>query len=191
MHKPVKYAEKGLTYVARGGWAIFERINRVRPNPSFTPKWSEKPLLKSYQKTKPPLGWPRTTDSLCPKCIPIAKHPGPPSMPPWPRRACEPMRTSNHDSQRILVVDDTEANRYALTRYLRGAGYEVWEAHNGREGLRRAEEQPDLVILDVRMPDILGFEVCAQLKQNPQTATPKRSELAREMNPPAGVRSNR
>src|SRR5437870_691372 len=70
MHKPVKYAEKGLTYVARGGWAVFERLNRVRPNPSFTPRWSDKPLLKSYQKTKPPLGWPRTTDSLCPKCIP-------------------------------------------------------------------------------------------------------------------------
>ncbi|MEK6406170.1 MAG: radical SAM protein [Acidobacteriota bacterium] len=70
MHKPVKYAEKGLTYVARGGWAVFERINRIKPNPSFTPKWSDKPLLKSYQKTKPPLGWPRTTDSLCPKCIP-------------------------------------------------------------------------------------------------------------------------
>ena len=70
MHKPVKYAEKGLTYVARGGWAVFERLNRVKPNPSFTPKWSEKPLLKSYQKTKPPLGWPRSTDSLCPRCVP-------------------------------------------------------------------------------------------------------------------------
>ncbi len=70
MYKPVKYAEKGLTYVARGGWAVFERLNRIKPNPSFTPKWSDKPLLKSYQKTKPPLGWPRTTDSLCPKCIP-------------------------------------------------------------------------------------------------------------------------
>jgi tetraether lipid synthase len=70
MHKPVKYAEKGLTYIARGGWAVFERLNRIKPNPSFTPRWSEKPLLKSYQKTKPPLGWPRTTDSLCPKCIP-------------------------------------------------------------------------------------------------------------------------
>src|SRR5712692_8405326 len=69
MHKPVKYAEKGLTYVARGGWAVFERLNRIKPNPSFTPKWSEKPLLKSYQKTKPPLGWPRETDSLCPRCI--------------------------------------------------------------------------------------------------------------------------
>jgi 7,8-dihydro-6-hydroxymethylpterin dimethyltransferase len=70
MHKPVKYVEKGLTFVARGSWAVFERINRINQNPSFTPQWSDKPLLKSYQKTKPPLGWPRTTDSLCPKCIP-------------------------------------------------------------------------------------------------------------------------
>src|SRR5439155_1034911 len=38
--------------------------------PSPKPKWSDKPLLKSYEKTKPPLGWPRTTDSLCPKCVP-------------------------------------------------------------------------------------------------------------------------
>ncbi len=70
MYKPVKYAEKGLTYVARGAWAAFDRVNRIRPNPSFTPKWSDKPLLKSYQKVKPPLGWPRTTDSLCPRCVP-------------------------------------------------------------------------------------------------------------------------
>src|SRR5262245_8251698 len=69
-HKPVKYAEKGVVYMARGAWAVFERLNRIKPNPSFTPNWSDKPLLKSYQKTKPQLGWPRTTDSLCPKCIP-------------------------------------------------------------------------------------------------------------------------
>src|SRR6266481_5040157 len=70
MHKPVKYAEKVLTAAARGAWAIFDRVNRINPNPSFTPKWSEKPLLKSWEKTKPPLGWPRSTDSLCPKCVP-------------------------------------------------------------------------------------------------------------------------
>ena len=70
MHKPVKYAEKGLTLSARGMWAVFERLNRIKQNQSFTPNWSDKPLLKSYQKTKPPLGWPRTTDSLCPRCIP-------------------------------------------------------------------------------------------------------------------------
>jgi pyruvate-formate lyase-activating enzyme len=45
-------------------------MNRIKPNPSPTPKWSDKPLLKSYQKSKPPLGWPRATDSLCPKCVP-------------------------------------------------------------------------------------------------------------------------
>ncbi|HYP27186.1 MAG TPA: radical SAM protein, partial [Blastocatellia bacterium] len=70
MHKPVKYVEKGLTYVATATWFAFERLNRIRQNPNFTPKWSDKPLLKSYQKTKPPLGWPRTTDSLCPRCVP-------------------------------------------------------------------------------------------------------------------------
>jgi uncharacterized radical SAM superfamily Fe-S cluster-containing enzyme len=53
---------------------VFERLNRINPNASFTPKWSDKPLLKSYQKVKPPLGWPRETDSLCPKCIPEVRR---------------------------------------------------------------------------------------------------------------------
>jgi uncharacterized radical SAM superfamily Fe-S cluster-containing enzyme len=70
MHKPVKYAEKALTYAARGAWAVFDRLNQINPAPAFTPKWSDKPLLKSWEKTKPPLGWPRSTDSLCPKCVP-------------------------------------------------------------------------------------------------------------------------
>src|SRR6478736_3767117 len=70
MHKPVKYAEKVLTYGAKGAWAVFEKINCIKPRPSFTPKWSDKPILKSWEKTKPPLGWPRSTDSLCPKCVP-------------------------------------------------------------------------------------------------------------------------
>src|SRR5215469_12197478 len=70
MHKPIKYVEKAVTVAARGAWAVFDKVNSVNPNPSFTPKWSDKPLLKSYQKSKPPLGWPRSTDSLCPKCVP-------------------------------------------------------------------------------------------------------------------------
>jgi uncharacterized radical SAM superfamily Fe-S cluster-containing enzyme len=70
MHKPVKYAEKALTYGAKGAWAVFEKINSIKPRPSFTPNWSDKPILKSWEKTKPPLGWPRSTDSLCPKCVP-------------------------------------------------------------------------------------------------------------------------
>src|SRR3954468_20287811 len=70
MGKAIKYAEQVAVYAAQGAWAVYERLNRISPNPSFTPKWSDKPLLKSYEKEKPPLGWPRTTDSLCPKCVP-------------------------------------------------------------------------------------------------------------------------
>src|SRR5947209_8598397 len=70
MPKPIKYVEKAVTAGANAAWHVFDRINQISQNPSFTPKWSEKPLLKSYQKVKPPLGWPRETDSLCPKCIP-------------------------------------------------------------------------------------------------------------------------
>ncbi|MFZ3211764.1 MAG: radical SAM protein [Terriglobales bacterium] len=70
MRKPVKYLEKVLTSAAQVGWVVYERLNRISPNPSFTPGWSDKPILKSWQKTKPPLGWPRQTDSLCPRCVP-------------------------------------------------------------------------------------------------------------------------
>jgi uncharacterized radical SAM superfamily Fe-S cluster-containing enzyme len=48
-------------------------FNKRNPNPSFTPQWSDKPLLKSWEKTKPTLGWPRQTDSLCPDCVKEAR----------------------------------------------------------------------------------------------------------------------
>jgi uncharacterized radical SAM superfamily Fe-S cluster-containing enzyme len=49
---------------------VYDKWNSVNQQPAVTPKWADKPLLKSYEKTKPPLGWPRATDSLCPKCVP-------------------------------------------------------------------------------------------------------------------------
>jgi hypothetical protein len=70
MPKAMKYAEKAAVIAAKGAWVVYERLNRISPNAGFIPKWSDKPLLKSWQKEKPPLGWPRTTDSLCPKCVP-------------------------------------------------------------------------------------------------------------------------
>ena len=70
MHKPIKYAEKVVTKAAGAAWVVFNKLNQINQNPSFTPKWSEKPMLKSYEKQKPPLGWPRETDSLCPRCVP-------------------------------------------------------------------------------------------------------------------------
>jgi uncharacterized radical SAM superfamily Fe-S cluster-containing enzyme len=74
MHAPIKYAEKGVALAAKGLWSVLQLAYRVNQNPSFTPKWSEQPLLKSYEKTKPTLGWPRETDSLCPKCVREARQ---------------------------------------------------------------------------------------------------------------------
>src|SRR6476659_483998 len=74
MHKPIKYVEKGLSFAAKGAWAVFDTLNSLKPNPAFTPKWSELPLQKSWQKVKPPLGWPRETDSLCPTCVREARQ---------------------------------------------------------------------------------------------------------------------
>ncbi|MEH2306860.1 hybrid sensor histidine kinase/response regulator [Nostoc sp.] len=71
----------------------------------------------------------------------------------------------------ILHVDDNEANRYVVTRILQNAGFSVVEAATGAAGLKAAtEHQPNLVILDVKLPDINGFEVCRQIKANPETA---------------------
>src|SRR5919201_4930435 len=69
-----KCAQKALTYWARGAWHVFDSLNSIGPNRSFTPKWSDRPALKSGEKTKPPLGWPRETDSLCPKCVREARQ---------------------------------------------------------------------------------------------------------------------
>lgn len=71
---------------------------------------------------------------------------------------------------RILVVDDTDSLRYAITRSLREAGYEVIEARNGAQGLALAAELPDLITLDVNLPDMSGLEVCRRLKSNEATA---------------------
>ena len=71
-------AWKAIDYsVSRTAAVLFNTIqvwNKRNPNPSFTPAWSDKPLLKSWEKTKPTLGWPRQTDSLCPGCVKEARE---------------------------------------------------------------------------------------------------------------------
>ena len=64
-----KYVDSAVCFAAAGTFNFIQLFNKYRQKPSFTPKWSDKPLLKSWQKTKPNLGWPRETDSLCPKCV--------------------------------------------------------------------------------------------------------------------------
>lgn len=86
---------------------------------------------------------------------------------PWEDFASGPI---DRASTRILAVDDNEALRYSLVRSLRDAGYQVVEARTGEEALARAAELPDLITLDVNLPDMLGFEVCKRIKSNPTTA---------------------
>ncbi|MEW6734439.1 MAG: response regulator [Acidobacteriota bacterium] len=72
---------------------------------------------------------------------------------------------------KILVVDDSNVLRFALSQVLQSAGYEVLEAATGSECLHLVEQEgPELVLLDVGLPDINGIELCRQIKSNPQLA---------------------
>lgn len=71
---------------------------------------------------------------------------------------------------RVLIVDDTAANVRLLKRLLTTEGYRVSTAHDGPSALRAlAREAPDVVLLDVVMPGLNGFEVCRRLKGDPAT----------------------
>src|SRR5262249_47732120 len=79
---------------------------------------------------------------------------------------------SESETELILNVDDDDAKRYVITRILSKAGYRVKEAATGGEALKsvHASPHPDLVLLDVNLPDVHGFEVCRRIKADPHTA---------------------
>jgi DNA-binding response OmpR family regulator len=71
----------------------------------------------------------------------------------------------------ILNVEDNDAARHAKTRLLINAGFRVEEAADGAQALELvAKLQPSLVLLDMKLPDVSGTEVCRQIKANPATA---------------------
>ena len=71
---------------------------------------------------------------------------------------------------KILVVDDTPSTRQLISGYLQDGGYQVIEAEDGKEALAKAIESiPDVVITDVVMPGMNGFELCRSLKKKPET----------------------
>src|SRR5436190_9713477 len=73
-------------------------------------------------------------------------------------------------SETILIVDDTPANLGVLVETLGAAGYQLMVAEDGKEALTQtAQTQPDLILLDVMMPGIDGFETCQRLKAQPHT----------------------
>jgi len=72
--------------------------------------------------------------------------------------------------KKILIIDDEEDMANILSFRLDSLGYEIITANNGLEGLEKAQlEKPNLILLDIMMPKINGFEVLRRLKENPVT----------------------
>ncbi|XYH95218.1 radical SAM protein [Sorangium sp. So ce1128] len=70
----VRTLEKAITVSANKAWPVLQQLSRLGGEPKpFHPKWSDKPIPRGGQRSKPPLGWPRETDSLCPRCVKEAR----------------------------------------------------------------------------------------------------------------------
>ncbi|NWF48996.1 MAG: response regulator [Ignavibacteriaceae bacterium] len=73
--------------------------------------------------------------------------------------------------KKVLVIDDLPENVFMLQDRLEHEGYEVITAYDGKTGIEKAlNELPDLILLDIMMPDITGIEVCKTLTRNPETS---------------------
>jgi CheY-like chemotaxis protein len=80
------------------------------------------------------------------------------------------MKDIKPSSSKVLIADDNQQNCELLDAYLSDEGYEIEMAYDGRQTLDRvAAWQPDLILLDIMMPKLSGYEVCKQLKSDPQT----------------------
>jgi signal transduction histidine kinase len=78
---------------------------------------------------------------------------------------------SNEARPRVLIVDDREENRYVLCRSLERAGFDCQQVSRGIEALAIAQTLPDLIILDVNLPDISGYDICQRIKRDPRTSS--------------------
>lgn len=72
---------------------------------------------------------------------------------------------------KILVVDDTDSTRYAVVRILKQAGYEVFEAKNGQSAISQLTPEIDLAVLDVRLPDMSGYDICEYVRRKEDLAS--------------------
>ena len=73
-------------------------------------------------------------------------------------------------SQLVLIVDDDQMNRELLETVLKRAGYAVAHANSGKQALQAVVAQPpDLILLDVRLGEMNGYDVCARIKSEPTT----------------------
>jgi CheY-like chemotaxis protein len=100
----------------------------------------------------------------------MAAQPSPPVV-PSPTESLDVARVSQSDPlPTLLLIDDDPNARYILRKQLTDVPLRILEAASGRVGLRLAEtEHPQAIVLDLIMPEVSGFEVLEQLKQNPAT----------------------
>ena len=74
-------------------------------------------------------------------------------------------------AKKILIIEDDPATQRLVDYSLKQEGYQIITASNGLEGIRKAlKESPDLIILDVMLPGMDGFEICYRLRSEPATA---------------------
>jgi CheY-like chemotaxis protein len=74
--------------------------------------------------------------------------------------------------KKVLVIEDNEKNRYLISFLLKGAGYEVIEAVTGEEGVMTAlTEHPDMILMDIQLPEIDGYETTRRIRASPGGAT--------------------
>ena len=79
-------------------------------------------------------------------------------------------QVSGTSGMKILAVDDNAMHCYALRKVLEHSGFEVLEAHNGSDAILSARNhRPDVVLLDINLPDVSGYEVCSRLKKDENT----------------------
>jgi len=82
------------------------------------------------------------------------------------------MLDTSHDTPLVLIIDDDPTNRLVIDRILSSAGFATAKAESGPQGRKIAQEHsPDIILLDIMMPDESGFETLRQLKANPRTAS--------------------
>lgn len=71
-------------------------------------------------------------------------------------------------AKKVLYIEDDPINRYLVKKILTSKGYEVFEAENGNEGIVKSEEvKPDLILMDMQMPGLDGYEATKQIKGKP------------------------
>src|SRR5215469_4063376 len=71
---------------------------------------------------------------------------------------------------RVLIIDDQEPTRYVFRRILTNAGFQILEASTGADGLEKVVQLPDVIISDVNLPDMLGYDLVRRIKANASTS---------------------